>query len=150
MPQSHCHIIVHIVFSTKDRRKLITAAVRPQLHAYLSAVVRDLGCECYRVGGIEDHVHLAIRISSQTQIATLIEKIKVPTSQWMKKQGPGLRLFSWQRGYGAFSISPQYREELFRYIDHQEDHHRTVTYEDEFRGFLKRYEITYDERYVWD
>lgn len=150
MPQSHCHVVLHIVFSTKNRQKLITRPHREPLHSLLAARVRELGCECYRVGGVDDHVHLAVRLGSKMTVAHLIEKIKVPTSIWMKRRAPSLSHFSWQNGYGAFSVSPPYLDDLLHYIDHQEAHHACSSFEEELRGFFRRYQVAYDERYVWD
>ena len=111
---------------------------------------RNAECECYRVGGVADHVHLAVRIGRTVTAADLIGELKTSSSKWLKTQSPGLAGFAWQRGYGAFSVGPADLEALRQYIDHQEEHHRTRSFEDEYRGFLKKYGIEYDERYVWD
>ena len=151
MPQSLSNILVHVVFSTKDRTPFFKPEMRAESHAYLATVVRGLGCECYRVGGIEDHVHLAVRLSRTIEVADLIEGIKTPSSGWMKHRFPkDAARFSWQRGYGAFSADPEARERLLAYIDNQAEHHRHISFQDEYRDFLHRYEIPYDEQYVWD
>lgn len=150
MPQSLSLNLVHLVFSTKDRMPLITSSVLPQLHAYLATVARKNDGECYRVGGVADHVHLAIRLSRTVALADLVSELKTSSSKWMKEQAPGLSKFSWQRGYGAFSIGPKDLEAVLAYIDGQEEHHRTKTFQDEYRGFLRHYGIEFDERYVWD
>ncbi len=149
MAQSLSFMLVHIIFSTKDRRPLIIDSVRPKLHAYLAGVVRAAGSECYRVGGVDDHVHLAVRLKSTTTVAGIIEEIKTTSSKWIKPLAPGLQSFAWQSGYGAFSVSPRYLKELVTYIGSQEEHHRQVTFQDEFRKFLIDYEINFDEQYVW-
>ena len=150
MPQSLGLIVVHAVFSTKNRVPFIDPVTGPKLHAYLATVARNSGCEAYRVGGVADHVHLAIRLSRTLTIANFVEEVKTTSSQWMKTQGADLVGFCWQRGYGAFSVSPTGIKALCDYIDGQEEHHGTVSFQDEFRGFLRKYEIQFDEQYVWD
>lgn len=150
MPQSLSRVIIHVVFSTKERRLCLDAGTRPRLHAYLATVARNTHCECYRAGGVADHVHLAIRLSRTITIADLVENVKTSSSKWLKTQSPDLATFSWQRSYGCFSVSPSGLEDLCAYIDNQEAHHRTRTFQDEYRAFLKKYEVEYDEAYVWD
>src|SRR5271154_581023 len=104
MPQSLSLVVIHVIFSTKDRLPLLEANTRPNLHAYLSTVARNAGCECYRVGGVADHVHLAIRLSRTLTIADLVENLKTSSSKWLKAQSPLFNTFSWQRGYGCFSV----------------------------------------------
>ena len=150
MPQSLSLVVIHIIFSTKERRPLIDAATRPKVHAYLATVARNAGCEAYRVGGVVDHVHLAIRLSRTVTIAKLVEELKTSSSKWLKTQSSDLAAFSWQRGYGCFSVGPSDLGSLCGYIDDQEKHHATRTFQDEFRMFLKKYAVEYDEAYVWD
>jgi putative transposase len=150
MPQSLAHILVHLVFSTKDREPFLTPAIRPSLNAYLAEVTRNAGCGCYRVGGVFDHVHLAITLSRTICVATLVETVKTSSSKWIKPQSPSLRRFAWQRGYGVFSVAPSDRDALCSYIENQEEHHRTQSFQEEYRAFLIKYSVTYDERYVWD
>ena len=150
MPQSLALVIVHLVFSAKDRQPLLGPSIRPALHAYLATVARNAGCECYRVGGVADHVHLAIRFSRTLTIADLVEELKTSSSKWLKTQSPELAAFSWQRGYGAFSVGPSELDGLRVYIDGQEEHHRTRTFQEEYRALLTKYGIDFDERYVWD
>ena len=150
MPQSLAYLLTHIVFSTKDRAPLLDATVRPALHAYLATVARNVDCECFRVGGVADHVHLAVRLSRTITMAQLVEKLKTSSSKWLKTQSPALASFSWQRGYGAFSVGRSDLDTLLRYIDNQEKHHHTRSFQNEYRAFLTKYTIEYDERYVWD
>jgi len=150
MPQSLSFLLIHIVCSTKDRSPLLTPEIRSNLHAYLATVTRNAGCESYRVGGVADHVHLAIRLSRTTTIAHLVEELKTSSSKWLKTQSPTLANFAWQNGYGAFSVGPSDLEALRRYIDIQEEHHRTHTFQEEYRAFLNRYGVEFDERYIWD
>jgi putative transposase len=104
MPQSLSLVLVHLVFSTKDRTPFLKPALRPGLHAYLATVARNLECDCFLVGGIEDHIHLAIGLARTTTIAKLVEQLKTASSKWFKTQSPDLAHFSWQRGYGIFSL----------------------------------------------
>jgi len=150
MPQSLSYLLTHIVFTTKDRAPVLDSVVRPALHAYLATVARNVDCECFRGGGVADHVHLAVRLSRTITLAQLIEELKTSSSKWLKTQSPALAAFSWQRGYGAFSVGPSDLNALLHYIDSQEEHHRTRTFQDEYRAFLTKYNIAYDERYVWD
>ncbi len=148
MPQSLSLVILHIVFSTKDRAPVLIEPLRSKLHAYLATVARDTESDCYRVGGTADHVHLAIRMSRTTTVAQLVKDLKTSSSQWLKAQS--LTDFAWQRGYGAFSVSPSGLEALRRYIDTQEEHHRKQTFEEEFKLLLKKCGIEYDEHYLLD
>ena len=150
MPQSLSKVVVHIVFSTKNREPMLDASVRPRLFAFLSSVDRDAQCECYRVGGVADHVHIAVRLSRTITVAEIVEVLKAYSSKWLKTQSADLANFSWQRGYGAFSFDPSALHVLQRYIDNQEEHHRKRTYQEEYRAFLEKYEMEYDERYVWE
>ena len=150
MSQSLSQVLLHIVFSTKERRPWLDPQVRPRLHAYLATVCRDCDCEAYRVGGTADHVHLAARLARTVNQAELLEKIKKTSSAWMKQQGDTYHGFFWQGGYGAFSVGWSQLEDLERYIDHQKQHHHKQTFQEEYRSMLAKYHVRYDERYVWD
>ncbi|MEP7011532.1 MAG: IS200/IS605 family transposase [Acidobacteriota bacterium] len=150
MPQSLANVVLHLIFSTKDRYAYIGPTIRTPLHAYLATVARNAGCLCDRAGGVADHVHMAIRFSRTITIAALVEELKTSSSKWLKTQSPDLQNFAWQRGYGVFSVGPGDLEALVAYIDNQEEHHRTRTFQEEYRAFLAKYKVAYDERYVWD
>ncbi len=150
MPQSLSNILIHLVWSTKDRHPWLKPGIRERTHAFLAGAVRQCDCEAYRVGGVVDHVHLAVRLSRTLCVADLVREAKSASSKWLKTQDPAFHDFRWQLGYGAFSLGMRHREVLFRYIDNQDRHHRTRTFQDEYRDFLKRYGIEHDERYVWD
>jgi len=143
-------IIAHLIFSTKDRFPCIHKTLRPALHAYLAAIVRNSGCEAYRVSGTSDHVHMGIRLARTLAISDLIQEIKTSSSIWIKKQRLELCNFAWQHGYGVFSITPSDLQALVQYIDNQEEHHRIKTFEEEYRTILNQHGVLYDERYVWD
>jgi REP element-mobilizing transposase RayT len=150
MSQSLAFLLVHVIFSTKDRAPLLTAEIREELYPYLATVVRNAECECFRVGGVADHVHIALRLSRTVTMARLIQELKASSSQWLKEKSPALKNFSWQRGYGAFSVGPADLESLRTYIANQEEHHKKRTYQEEYRAFLVKYGVDFDGRYVWD
>ena len=150
MPQSLSLIIVHIIFSTRDRFPSLDPSIRPRLHAYLATVARNSKCEGYRVGGTRDHVHLAVRLSRTMAIANLVEELKTSSSKWLKMLRPELRRFAWQRGYGAFSVGREELEDLLTYVANQEEHHRVRTFQEEYLDFLKKYGVQHDEQYLWD
>ena len=148
MPQTLSFNLVHIIFSTKHRLPSIPGGQTAALHAYLAGTARKLDCECFRVGGTADHVHLAVRLATTRTAAKFVSEIKTGSSAWMKQQGASK--FAWQRGYGLFSVGPADIGALVHYIDGQAMHHRKRSFQDEMRAFLKKYHIAFDERYVWD
>ena len=150
MPQSHSNILIHLIWSTKDRHPWLEPGLLEKTRAFLAGAVRQCDCETYRVGGVADHVHLAVRLSRTLSVADLVKESKTASSKWLKTQNPALAGFFWQQGYGAFSVGMRQKETLLHYIDHQEEHRRTHSFQDEYRDFLKKYGIDYDERYVWD
>jgi putative transposase len=150
MSQSLSRVIVHIIFSTKNREPVLDTAIRPRMHAYLATIGRDNGCEVYRVGGVADHVHIATTLPRTLSQSELIELLKVHSSRWIKEQSALHSSFAWQRGYGAFSVSPSQLESVVHYIEAQDEHHKTMTFQEEYRRFLDKHGIAYDERYVWD
>lgn len=151
MPQSLPKIYIHLVFSTKDRRPFIAGPeVQRRLHEYLGGACRGLGCPSVKVGGVEDHVHVLLRLSRSIDIPKLVRKIKRESSKWMTETFPEITSFSWQAGYGAFSISPTHVDALTKYIKAQEEHHRKESFQGEFRRLLRKYDVKWDERYLWD
>jgi REP element-mobilizing transposase RayT len=120
------------------------------LHAYLAEVTRNAGCACFRVGGVADHVHLAVGLSRTTTIADLVSELKTSSSMWMKGRPADVSGFAWQRGYGAFSVGPDDLDAVVAYIDRQEEHHRSRTFQEEYLAFLTKYALEFDGRYVWD
>jgi putative transposase len=151
MSQSLAQIYLHIVFSTKERRRFLqNKAIRDELHKYLGGTCNNLDCPVLRIGGVEDHVHILCRLGRTIKVADLIKELKRESSQWVKAQAPDLADFYWQLGYGAFSVSPGHVDGLTAYIAKQEEHHHTETVQEEFRRLLTKYGIEWDERYVWD
>jgi putative transposase len=150
MPQSLCQIYVHLIFSTRHRESLLDAAIRSRVHAYLAEVARGHGCPFVVAGGTDDHAHLLLDLGKQVTPPALVETVKKESSKFVKTLGVQYAQFYWQRGYGMFSVGPTQRTAVQRYIESQEEHHRRRTFQEEFRAFLDRYGIAYDERYVWD
>jgi len=150
MAQSLSKILLHIVFSTKNREALIENKLQSSLFAYLAGACRALGCEAYRVGGTKNHIHIACTLPRTLSVSKLLEEIKKSSSSWVKQQDDRLRSFSWQAGYGAFSLGQSQLPVLLRYIENQREHHRKHTFKEELLDLLQRYGIDYDERYLWD
>ena len=150
MAQSLSKVVLHIIFSTKDRESWLDSDVRPRMHAYLAAVCRDLGAQLVRVGGVADHVHIVTTLPRTLSQAQMIERIKKVSSKWIKTLDARYRGFFWQRGYGAFSVSPSQLEAVMQYVDTQQEHHRTRTFQEEYRELLHKHGLDFDERYVWD
>ena len=151
MSQSLSHVTVHIVFSTKDHRPFLqNPDIRAEMHKQLGGTSKTLTCPPIVVGGIEDHVHILARQSKTISLAEWIKELKRVTSIWIKDRDPSLKRFAWQAGYGAFSVSQSEVNRVVDYIRNQEEHHRRFDFKAEFRKLLERYEIEFDERYVWD
>ena len=150
MPQSLSKVILHLVFSTKDREPWLDSNVRSRMHANLATIGRDLGAEFVRIGGVADHVHIVTTLPRTLSQADFIEQIKKASSKWIKRLDARYRCFFWQRGFGAFSVSPSQLEAVLQYIEAQQQHHRTRTFQEEYRQLLHRHAVDFDERYVWD
>jgi putative transposase len=150
MPQSLANVLIHLVFSTKNRHPWLREEVRDELHRYLGGVLNNLDCPSVIVGGVDDHVHVLCRFSRTRSIAEVVEALKTSSSKWIKTKGREFAGFHWQSGYGVFSVSPSDAEAVIAYIGRQAEHHRKVSFQDEYRQFLERHKVAYDERYVWD
>lgn len=150
MGQSLVKNYVHIVFSTKHRQPLIHPPVEAELHAYLAGICDKLGCTVIKVGGYTDHVHILCMLSKKIALVKLMEELKSHSSKWIKTKGAGYENFYWQDGYGAFSVNPSGVHTVTAYIANQYEHHRKKTFQDEYRTYLKKYEVEYEEKYVWD
>ncbi len=150
MGQSLSNVLIHVVFSTKRRTPWLADPWRGDLHEYLTGIVKDVKSDVIAVNSVADHVHVLLTLPRDVTIATIMMKIKSGTSGWIHKHHPKLATFQWQSGYGVFSISPSHKGAVVEYIHGQEEHHKKVSFQDEFRRLLNKYEITYDEAYVWD
>jgi putative transposase len=150
MPQSLTKLYAHLIFSTKNRQPFIDEELGPRLHAYLATIVRKLDAPFVVVGGVADHVHILFDMGKLHAPAAFVQRMKRESSTWVKTIGPQYKDFYWQRGYGMFSVSPTHLDAVEEYVRNQETHHQTKTFQHEYREFLQRYGIAYDERYVWD
>jgi len=147
MPQSLSNLLVHLVFSTKHRDPKLTREACSELYPYMTDIFKNHDCPCLQIGGIEDHVHILFNLSPTLTVAQVVEKVKTSSSKWMRAKSPD---FSWQAGYGAFSVSSTNSDAVVRYIRGQAEHHRRTTFQDEYRELLKLAGVPFDERYVWD
>jgi len=151
MPQSLAKILVHTVFSTKNRHPFLrNRELREELHCYLGGILTNLDCQPTIVGGAEDHIHVLCQLSRTCEPAAMVKELKRGSSLWLKTKGPELQDFAWQNGYGIFSIDFSQIELVRKYIAGQEEHHRKISFQDELRQLLMRNDIQFDERYVWD
>jgi REP element-mobilizing transposase RayT len=151
MPQSLAKILVHTVFSTKDRHPFLRdPALREETHRYLGGILTHLDCQPVIIGGVEDHVHALHTLSRTASIAEVVKEMKRGSSLWLKTKSAHVADFEWQAGYGAFSIGQSQVDDVHAYIATQEAHHRKISFQDEVRALLTRYKVDFDERYVWD
>ena len=150
MSQSLAKIVVHLIFSTKNRRPLITPDVVRELEGYLVGTLDNMGSPSLLIKAVADHVHVLFVQSRKHGLAEIVEELKKSSSKWIKTKGASFGAFYWQSGYGAFSVSQSVIEDTKRYIAGQDEHHRTTTFQEEYRAFLDRHGVSYDDRYVWD
>jgi REP element-mobilizing transposase RayT len=140
----------HCVFSTKERQPLISPALRQRLWPFLGGIARQNKMKAIEIGGLEDHVHVLLSLPSTVCIAKALQLIKGGSSKWVHETFPEHRLFGWQEQYGAFSVSVSQRDKIIEYIKNQQEHHRKMTFQEEFLALLKTHHIEYDEGYLWD
>jgi len=150
MPQSFTQLYAHLVFSTRNRHPFLDSEVRDPVHGYLATVIRSIDSPYVVVGGVADHVHILFDMGKMHAPVEFVERVKRESSKFVKTLGTKYSDFYWQRGYGMFSVSPTHLADAERYVRDQEEHHKKRTFQEEFRKFLDRYGIQYDERYVWD
>ncbi len=151
MPQSLSSVHIHLVFSTKEREPFLRdTEIQKEMHAYLGGVSKKLDCSPVIVGGAEDHVHLLCRLARTISQADWVKEIKRVSSIWIKQREPALAAFAWQGGYGAFSVSASAIDKTREYITGQQEHHKKQTFQDEYRAFLYKHDMKWDERFVWD
>ena len=150
MSQSLASLHVHLVFSTKNRAAFLRQTVRPELHAYMGSILQKLECSPVLINSTEDHIHLLFALARTVPLARVVEDVKKYSSKWLKTKGPEFSEFSWQTGYGAFAVSSSNLAEVKAYIANQNEHHRVKSFQEEYRAFLERHGVAYDERYVWD
>jgi REP element-mobilizing transposase RayT len=150
MPQSLTQLLYHIIFSTKNREPFIDQILRPRLHAYIGGIINENEGKPIITGGVDDHVHIFTYLPATMCIADAIRIIKTNSSKWVHNTDPDRDSFAWQAGYAAFTVSLSVYDDLRRYIEEQETHHKEMSFQDEYRKFLRKHQVEWDERYVWD
>ncbi|MFO0956246.1 MAG: IS200/IS605 family transposase [Isosphaeraceae bacterium] len=150
MSDSFACLYHHLIFSTKNRAPLLAIESQPRLFAFIGGILRSDGGILLAAGGMPDHVHLLVGIDRQASIAGTVRLVKSNSSRWIHETFPEQAGFAWQAGYGAFSVSASHLDRVEAYLARQAEHHRTISFQDEFRAFLDRHEISYDERFLWD
>jgi putative transposase len=148
MPQSLANILIHAIWSVKERRPLITDTMRAGLHGYIAGILQNIDSPALIINSVADHVHVLCQLSKNLAACKLVEEVKKSSSKWMKQRG--VLDFAWQNGYGAFSVSQSNVPAVRKYIEGQPEHHNKRDFKDEFREFCKRHGVPMDERYVWD
>ena len=150
MPQSLVNNLVHLVYSTTNRKPLIPTEFRDGLYAYQAGIFKQWDSPSIIIGGVADHIHALFSLSRIHALKKIVEEVKKSSSKWMKTNGPRFSDFYWQNGYAAFSVSQSNVGSVKEYIRNQECHHSQMTFQDELRALFERHQIKYDERYVWD
>jgi REP element-mobilizing transposase RayT len=146
--QSFSRINIHLIFSTKNREPILGDDVRQDLHSYMATVLNNLESPCVLINSVPDHVHVLFEISRKLALSHAVEDIKKTSSKWIKTQRAAYSSFAWQAGYGAFAVSESNVADVRRYIEEQREHHRKLSFQEEFLAFLKRHNVRYDERYI--
>jgi REP element-mobilizing transposase RayT len=150
MSQSLAKNLIHLIYTTKGRERLLADNIRGELHRYTAGVLKKYDSPAILINSVEDHIHLLFSLSRNHALCDVVEQAKKGSSKWLKTKGPAYRSFFWQAGYGAFSVSQSNVKQVVRYIERQKEHHRRNSFQEEYREFLKRHEMEYGERYVWD
>jgi len=149
MANTYINILIHTVFSTKNRESWISSSLRERLYPYMCGIARENDLKVLCIGGTDNHIHILLSLDSTTSIAQAMQLIKGGSSKWIHETFPELRLFSWQEGYGAFSIGISNVDETKKYIENQEKHHSKESFRDEYLKFLRKNNIDFDEKYLW-
>ena len=150
MPQSLHLLAVHMIFSTKHRHPVLNEEIQPKLYAYMAGILRKMECYSITIGGIEDHVHIACHLTKKHAPIKVLEELKKDSSKWLKTQSAAFGGFHWQDGYGLFSVSPSHFDALRKYVMNQKKHHKKESFQEELIRILKKYDVEYDEKYLWD
>ena len=150
MPGSYACLLYHIVFSTRERRQLLSADLRPRLWDYMGGILRRHDCDPLRIGGTSDHAHVVMSIGRDKSVAAAVRDLKSNSSRWLREEFPELAAFAWQEGYAAFTIGIAGLERNTRYIQRQEEHHRKRSLQEELVAFLDRHQVAYDPERIWE
>ncbi|MBA3805601.1 MAG: IS200/IS605 family transposase [Acidobacteria bacterium] len=148
MPQSYTNLLYHLIFSTKNRQPLLTPEYQTRLYDYIGGTIRKQGGIALAINGITDHVHLLVKLRPDKAVSDVLRDLKANASGWMHEIFPELRDFSWQNGYGAFTVSASQVKRVRQYIANQEAHHQKLSFRDELIALLKANEIEFDERFL--
>ena len=149
MSHTYANLVSHLIFSTKERRPFLEVEARPRVFGYVGGVARELGCNAIIVNGTSDHVHVLVEIPPRVAISDVVRVLKTNSSRWIHRQFPGQKAFAWQSGFGAFSVSRSQIDRVVTYIENQEQHHGTLSFQDEFRTILLRHGLSMDEEHGW-
>ena len=151
MPQSLANIIIHLVFSTKDRNELIVGHLEKSLYAYMRGIADNIKSPILEIGGMPDHLHMLFQLPRTLTLSEAVQQLKIGSSRFVKeKEADKASGFARQRGYGAFSVSPSQKNQVIKYIRMQKEHHQKCSFQDEYRALIAKHEMALDERYVWD
>ncbi len=150
MASTLTNLLYHIVFTTRKKQNLIIPALSVELYPYIGGIIREEKGKLLKIGGIVNHVHILARFSASVSVSEMMRSIKGASSKWVNENSKSTSHFTWQRGYGAFSVSESSVENMISYIGNQEEHHKKSTFEEEFIQLLQKHEIPYDEKYIWD
>ncbi len=149
MAQSLSKLYVHIIFHTKHNQNLIGADVETELYAYIGGIIKANESIPIKINGTENHIHILATMSKNIALAKFVEEIKRNSSRWIKNKGEHYHSFAWQGGYAGYSVSQSVVKKVARYIDNQKEHHKVISFQDEYRKFLEEYDVHYDENYLW-
>lgn len=150
MSQSLVRNLIHLIWSTRNRRPLITSELRSELEKYMVGIIRNTDSIPIKIGAVEDHVHCFVGLSKKTALMDLLRNIKRSSSEWCRKKGPDFQHFAWQGGYAGFSVSESNKEDVIKYIEQQWEYHQRVSYREEIREFIERHEMDVNEEYMFD
>jgi len=149
MSQSLSQLYVHIIFHTKYNQPLIRPEVEKELYAYIGGIIKENGSVPIKINGTEDHIHILATMSKNIALAKFVEEIKRNSSRWIKTKGLEYQDFAWQGGYAEYSVSQSVVERVKKYIENQKEHHKKISFKDEYVQFLAEYKIDFDENYLW-
>ncbi len=150
MPQSLASLHIHLIFSTKNREPFIHDHVHDSLHRYMATVLQNFDCPPVLINSVADQTHILFELGRTVSVANAVEEVKKTSSRWIKTEGNEFAAFAWQAGYGAFAVSESNVPVVREYIANQQEHHRKKSFQEEYRSFLERHNVAFDERYVWD
>jgi putative transposase len=147
---SYTHLLYHLVFSTKDRHPAIATAWETRLHEFMGGIIKDMKGKPVCINGMPDHVHILCYLHQSRSISEAVKNLKARSSRWLNEENVSNTHFNWQTKYGAFTVSKSQIEDTAQYVENQKEHHKTITFKEEFLNLLKKHEMSYDERFIWE